>query len=282
MARKKTEKVEIAEAQLPVVIAPKKEVVLEGDPDVQLAYAAKAANALMSVVEKKKDPVIIRGKRYLEFSEWQVLARFYGASVEIEWTKPITDAAGKKLGYEARALVRRGGEVISSAENMCMRAEKRWGDADEYAVRSMAQTRTAAKALRNAFGWVAELAGYSATPAEEMPSDEPMKPYRVVPVVHQEHDEAGTRVKVPPMDETNDAHGLGEMPDSPDAVVETDPKRAATAQKMEIAKLMREKKGYTVLGKTAEHVAGAVMDATGISLIPANYASIIAELRFMD
>lgn len=52
-----------------------------------------------------------------------------------------------------------------------MRSEKRWGTADEYAVNSMAQTRASAKALRNAFGWVAELAGYQSTPAEEMPGE---------------------------------------------------------------------------------------------------------------
>lgn len=166
--KKKTQKKEAeltiitAQDQLPVN---KKELVLEGDPEAQLAFATKAANALMTVVRSKKNPVIIQGKQYLEFGDWQVLARFYGATVEIEWTKELE---GKK-GYEARAIVKRGTEVISSAEGMCTRDERRWAKADDYAVRSMAQTRTAAKALRNAFGWVAELAGYSATPAEEMP-----------------------------------------------------------------------------------------------------------------
>jgi hypothetical protein len=32
----------------------------------------------------------------------------------------------------------------------------------------MAQTRASSKALRQAFAWVAVLAGYAATPAEEM------------------------------------------------------------------------------------------------------------------
>lgn len=167
---------EIVTAVVPVV-PQKKEIILEGDPDAQLAYAGKAARALMGIVSKKPNPVLIRGKQYLEFGDWQVLARFYGATVEVEWTKELPN----KNGYEARALVKRNGEVISSAEGMCTRDEKRWKDADEYAVRSMAQTRTSAKALRNAFGWVAELAGYSGTPAEEeMPREEPvMAPYTV-------------------------------------------------------------------------------------------------------
>jgi len=170
---KREEKPEVIRETLPaVVVPPKKELVLEGDPDAQLAYASKAAKALMSVVSKKPKPVMINGKQYLEYGDWQVLARFYGATVEIEWTQKIVDDKQNLLGYEARALVKRNGEVISSAEGMCLKEEKRWKTADEYAIRSMAQTRTAAKALRNAFGWVAELAGYSATPAEEMPYEQ--------------------------------------------------------------------------------------------------------------
>lgn len=38
-----------------------------------------------------------------------------------------------------------------------------------YSLASMAQTRANAKALRNVLSWVAVLAGYQATPAEEMP-----------------------------------------------------------------------------------------------------------------
>jgi hypothetical protein len=64
---------------------------------------------------------------------------------------------------------------------MVTRDEKRWKDADDYAIKSMAQTRAGAKALRNAFGWVAELAGYASTPLEEMDGVErdtaPQRPY---------------------------------------------------------------------------------------------------------
>ncbi len=179
----------VIESNLPVPVQPiRKEVVMEGDPEAQLAYATKAANALMGVVKKKPNPVMISGKQYLEYGDWQVLARFYGATVEIEWTKQILNDAGKIKGYEARALVKRNGEIISSAEGMTTTDEKRWADAEEYAVRSMAQTRTAAKALRNAFGWVAELAGYASTPLEEMDGVQrdsapksTYKPYTVAP-----------------------------------------------------------------------------------------------------
>ncbi len=61
------------------------------------------------------------------------------------------------------------GQVISSAENQCTRREKSWSSRDDYAIRSMAQTRTLAKAYRGALGFIMSLAGYQATPAEEIP-----------------------------------------------------------------------------------------------------------------
>lgn len=46
----------------------------------------------------------------------------------------------------------------------------------QFQLRSMAQTRAGAKALRNALAWVVVLAGYAPTPAEEMPDAEPQRP----------------------------------------------------------------------------------------------------------
>ncbi len=179
------------EAEKP--IAPKRELVLEGDPEVQLQFAHKAAKTLMSWVAQKPKKVLIRGEQYLEFGDWQILGRFYGSTVSTEWTHPI-ERNGKVFGYEARVVVLKDGVVISSAEGMCTRDEKRWAQADEYAIRSMAQTRTSAKALRNAFGWVAELAGMKSTPAEEMDSVYDNSPVKddVVPVVHTDDPEKTT------------------------------------------------------------------------------------------
>jgi len=141
---------------------------LEGDPEKVLEFAAKAAKALVTIIQSKKKPVVINGEQYLEFEDWQTVGRFYGATVGTEWTKPIKDDEGKKIGWEAKATVLRGGELITAAEASCMREEKNWANRDDFQLRSMAQTRAAAKALRNAFAWVVVLAGYKPTPAEEM------------------------------------------------------------------------------------------------------------------
>ena len=42
----------------------------------------------------------------------------------------------------------------------------------QFQLRSMAQTRACAKAFRNVLSWVIVLAGYKATPAEELPDAE--------------------------------------------------------------------------------------------------------------
>src|SRR3990167_5945448 len=159
-----------------LVVQEPKGLVLEGDPESQLEYASKAAHALMKVAK----PINIQGKQYLQYGSWQVLGRFFGATAGVEWTKKLEEN-GKLIGYEARSVVYRNGVIISSAEASCMKTERNWANRDEYAIKSMAQTRACAKALRNGFGWVAEMGGYSATPAEEMDTvqEEPMAPYRV-------------------------------------------------------------------------------------------------------
>jgi hypothetical protein len=90
------------------------------------------------------------------------------------WTKPLDGEApaGRSFGFEARVEARTlDGRVIGAAEAMCTRNERRWKSADDYAIRSMAQTRATSKALRGPLGFVVTLAGYQATPAEEMPAD---------------------------------------------------------------------------------------------------------------
>ena len=166
-------------------------LILEGDPEAQLQYAEKAATALMKRVEKKTKKLEINGKQYLEFGDWQTLARFFGATAGVEWSRAIYRDE-RLAGYEARAIVYQRGQVISSAEALCLNNEKNWGKRDEFALRSMAQTRACAKALRNAFGWVAELAGYASTPAEEASAIEGARaqakqPRRSVPEIGRAH-----------------------------------------------------------------------------------------------
>lgn len=148
---------------------------LQEDPDKQVASAMKAAKALMKIVAAKKNKVIIGGKQYVQFEDWQTVASFYGVTPGIEWTKAITREADQEkaspfrtYGYEARALAYYRDRIISAAEAMCTRDEANWSNKPEFMLRSMAQTRASAKALRNLFSRVVVLAGMEPTPAEEV------------------------------------------------------------------------------------------------------------------
>lgn len=148
------------------------------NPQAEVERAREMARVLQDVVRQaglakklgKRKPGQPEPKEHLMFEAWQTIGRFFGVSPEVEWSRPITHN-GRIIGWEARAVVRdREGRVIASAESMCAKDETKWASSPAYAVRSMAQTRASAKALRQAFAWVAVLAGYSPTPAEEMES----------------------------------------------------------------------------------------------------------------
>jgi hypothetical protein len=133
-----------------IQVGQKPSLVLEGDPEKQVEFAQKAARALMGIIQAKPKKVMIGGEQYIEFEDWQILGRFYGATVGTEWTRRILKD-DKVHGYESRSVVYRAGELLSAAEAMCTRDEKNWAKRDEFMLRSMAQTRASAKALRNAF-----------------------------------------------------------------------------------------------------------------------------------
>src|SRR4051812_3524194 len=164
-------------------------------PEVVLKEAIQAAECLKALLDAQPDQVILNGKRYLKFEDWQTVARFYGVTVRVTNSKPIRFQIGEQevIGFTAiaDALLVANGQVISSAESMCLNDEPRWRSRPKYEyqngrrkrpgddpvplfqLRSMAQTRACAKALRNVMAWVVVLAGYCPTPAEEMQDVEP-------------------------------------------------------------------------------------------------------------
>lgn len=136
-------------------------------PDQVVEQARVAAQTLKKVIDSKPKKVLINGEQYLEFEDWQTLGRFYGYTVAATETSEIW-REGKLIGFSAKAVVYQNGAVVSNAEASCMRDEANWKTRPEFMLKSMAQTRACAKALRNVLAWVAVLAGYRPTPAEEM------------------------------------------------------------------------------------------------------------------
>lgn len=188
------------------------DIVIARDPEVVLAEAQRAAAALQNVISKKKNKVVFNNEQYIEFEDWQTLAKFYGCTVKVVPGSTRFVQFGDVVGFEATALaVDRDGNEISCAEAMCLNDEANWGKRSKFSwknktdlkqgeetygeftdksgttkakvrigeeqvplfqLRSMAQTRACAKALRNVFSWVVVLAGYQPTPAEELPGAE--------------------------------------------------------------------------------------------------------------
>lgn len=165
-----------------VIVAAPDELRLTRAPDVILKEAQKAAAALKDVLDKKPRKVIMGGEQYLEFEDWQTLGRFYGVTAKEVGEATFVEFGGIK-GFRASAVaVRSDGVEISAATAYCLTDEPRWVSRPKYdkgehvgeepvpvfQLASMAQTRANAKALRNVLSWVAVLAGYRPTPAEEI------------------------------------------------------------------------------------------------------------------
>lgn len=135
-------------------------------PTALVAGATEAANALADVVRKAKLSVRIQGRDYVRVEGWTTLGTMLGVVAREVETVARDDGA-----YVSTVeLVRMAdGAVISRASAECGGPDEPvWNKRPPYARRSMAQTRATGKACRLAFSWIMALAGYEATPAEEM------------------------------------------------------------------------------------------------------------------
>lgn len=155
-------------------------------PSAVLAEAAQAANAIKEVIDKKKKKVIFNGEVYVENEDWITLARFYGVTAKIKSTNYVEFGTVRGFESTAEAYLVSTGQVIGTADSMCLNDEDNWGMRAKYEypdgrktkvgevpvplfqLRSMAQTRASSKVLSLLFKWVVVLAGFRPTPAEEM------------------------------------------------------------------------------------------------------------------
>lgn len=155
------------------------------DPVEVIEKATAVANALKGVVVSRGLIKNIKGRDHPLVEAWQTLGSMLGVFPVKEWVRaipwpnPIPDslkaqhAKGLAFGYEASFVAQRAdGAVVGGGEAACERTESTWKDRDDYALRSMAQTRATSKCLKAPLGFVMVLAGYESTPAEEMPPGE--------------------------------------------------------------------------------------------------------------
>lgn len=136
------------------------------DPAVVVQKATATANALIQVVHDKQLIKRIGNSDHVLVEAWTLLGAMLGVFPVCQWTRKLED------GWEARVVAQTlTGAIVGAAEAECLRSESNWKSRDDYALRSMAQTRATSKAMRAPLGFIVQLAGFNPTPAEEMPVD---------------------------------------------------------------------------------------------------------------
>jgi hypothetical protein len=161
------------ETALVPIKAPASLVTYEAPADV-VARATEQADVLMDIVESKKLYANIQGKRYLTAEAWETILAFNNVSpLEVE-TVAVKGPDGQTFGWKATvALVdEKTGIEVARASMIAglddFPSQGRTGTSAHRAAMSAAQTWAVSKAARIKFSWVAVLAGYEPTPANEM------------------------------------------------------------------------------------------------------------------
>jgi hypothetical protein len=133
------------------------------DPAAVVVKATAVAKALADVIDSRKLYTAISGRKHVRVEGWTLLGSMLGVFPVLVWCRRVD--GGWEARVEARTLA---GNLVGAAEAQCTSDERLWAQRDDFARRSMAQTRATSKALRLPLGFVIALAGYDATPAEEM------------------------------------------------------------------------------------------------------------------
>lgn len=134
------------------------------DP-ITLTKAKSTANELTKFVKDNDLSVNIAGKNYLMVEGWQFLGMLNGLT---EVIASCEKEEGEEVKYKAVAeIVNQHGTVISRGFAWCSKKERKKSTFEEYAIASMAQTRSIGKAYRNILSWIVKLGGYESMPAEE-------------------------------------------------------------------------------------------------------------------
>lgn len=133
------------------------------DPKEFFDRAKIVADALVQLVDSKKLFTIIQGRKYLQVSGWAYAGAMMGVVARevsaVEKDNGDVEALVELIRSSDGAVIGRGSAIMGFDE---------WIGRPRYARRSMAITRAEGKAFRLAYPWLVALAGYEATPAEEM------------------------------------------------------------------------------------------------------------------
>jgi hypothetical protein len=168
------------------------------DPATVIDKASKIADALKDVIVKKKLVARISGKDHVLVDGWTLCGTMLGVfPVVVRTTELFQDE--KSIGFEAYTEARTiTGAIVGAATARCTRTEGTWKSRADYALLSMAQTRSVSKAMRIPLGFIISMAGYETSPAEEvMDLQEPRQTPSVAPQSTQAPEDEGQATSTP-------------------------------------------------------------------------------------
>ncbi len=133
-----------------------------------VATASSIATQLAAIIERQSLYSTISGRAYVRVEGWSTLGALIGVL-----PREVATSEQPNGDYEAVVeLIRTSDmQVLGRASAIVSADEDRWSSRPRYARRSMAITRATGKAFRLGYAWIMTLAGYEATPAEEMVED---------------------------------------------------------------------------------------------------------------
>ncbi len=146
-----------------------KQLAIRGNYDLAApSQMASMAKVLQSHIQSQGLSVIIQGKQYTQVEGWQFAGGLLGFMPRVTNVENLSSGTEKKWRADVKLIRIKDGVVVGNGSAICSNLENKKRGFDEYAIMSMAQTRAIGKAYRNLIGWVMKMAGYEATPSEEI------------------------------------------------------------------------------------------------------------------
>ena len=133
--------------------------------------AKEAVSTVMKVIANRPEPLIIKGKQYMEYQDWRLLALYFGITTQIDnvteinemhdYADPNTGCNGQRMkfiGFTVDASTLRDGKVLTTSSAECTRYEANWLKKDRFQLREMATIRAKRSALKDVLRWVFSMA----------------------------------------------------------------------------------------------------------------------------
>lgn len=146
-------------------------IIIDFDTEAAMIRAKEAVSTVMKVIKNRPEPLIIKGKQYMEYQDWRLLALYFGITTRIdnvtelnelcEYTDPNSGIKGNRIkfiGFTVEASALRDGKPLTTSNAECTRYEKNWISKDRFQLREMATIRAKRSALKDVLRWVFSMA----------------------------------------------------------------------------------------------------------------------------